>query len=161
MSWCCDPARSRVAELVEVGEGLFGQTLAHFRSGGRNQEECVVYWTASLKRPDHIDGLLHPDHSAGPGGYELSGSWLAGAWSRLGHQQRLIRAQVHTHPRRAFHSTTDDRFPIVSTPGFLSLVLPRFAQPPQTLEDAYLACLGADGRWSRVEIGAALQVGVL
>jgi hypothetical protein len=37
-------------------------------------------------------------------------------------------AQLHTHPGAAFHSGTDDEFPIVRTPGFLSIVLPEFGK---------------------------------
>ena len=45
---------------------------------------------------------------------------------------RLI-AQVHTHPTEAYHSETDDAFPIVTTEGALSLVIPNFANGPANL----------------------------
>lgn len=42
------------------------------------------------------------------------------------HEERLV-AQVHAHPRDAYHSETDDTFPIVTTEGGLSIVVPDFA----------------------------------
>ena len=40
----------------------------------------------------------------------------------------LLGAQVHAHPTEAFHSDTDDTYPIVTTLGGLSLVVPDFAR---------------------------------
>ncbi len=43
------------------------------------------------------------------------------------HEERLA-IQVHSHPTEAFHSDTDDAFPMVTTRGGLSLVVPDFAR---------------------------------
>ena len=53
--------------------------------------------------------------------------------------------QVHTHPGAAFHSPTDDAWPIVHLEGFLSLVLPDFGLGPVGLARSYLAEMGCDG----------------
>jgi hypothetical protein len=42
------------------------------------------------------------------------------------HHLNLV-AQLHSHPSDAFHSETDDTFPIATTTGALSLVIPNFA----------------------------------
>jgi MOSC domain-containing protein YiiM len=42
--------------------------------------------------------------------------------------EQILTAQVHAHPTNAFHSTTDDSFPIVTELGGLSLVAPDFAR---------------------------------
>ena len=39
-----------------------------------------------------------------------------------------LAIQVHSHPTEAFHSDTDDTYPIVTTLGGLSLVVPDFAR---------------------------------
>jgi hypothetical protein len=58
---------------------------------------------------------------------------------------RLI-AQIHSHPTDAYHSDTDDAFPIVTTEGGLSLVVPNFARgAPDLLTYAVFRLL--DGRW--------------
>lgn len=40
-------------------------------------------------------------------------------------QLRLI-AQIHSHPTEAYHSSTDDAFPIMTTDGGFSVVVPDF-----------------------------------
>jgi hypothetical protein len=45
---------------------------------------------------------------------------------------RLL-AQVHSHPGRAYHSGTDDRYAVVTTEGGLSVVVPDFARWPLVL----------------------------
>lgn len=45
------------------------------------------------------------------------------------YENRLkLIAQIHTHPTEAYHSETDDDFPIITTLGGLSIVVPYFAQ---------------------------------
>jgi hypothetical protein len=104
--------------------------------------------------------MLHPIHSAARGGYEVDDQWLTETWNRLDEEGLAIRLQAHTHPRSAFHSAVDDAFPIIGTPGFYSLVLPRFGLAPQTLVDAYLGCLQADGRFMAVDAAAVLAIEV-
>lgn len=41
--------------------------------------------------------------------------------------QETLAVQIHTHPTRAYHSDTDNAFPIVTQIGGLSIVLPDFA----------------------------------
>lgn len=49
--------------------------------------------------------------------------------NRAFYQQGEIAAgQVHTHPTDAYHSDTDDHFPLVTVRGALSLVIPDFAR---------------------------------
>lgn len=140
-----------MAERIELGEGLLHRTLAELRRCGEGHSECVVFWTGPSQRPCVVDRLLHPRHTAEPGGYEIDSDWLAEAWESLAREGRSIRVQVHSHPRRAFHSRTDDLYPVVHTEGLLSLVIPRFAELPQTLKDAFLARLEADGSWTGVD----------
>jgi hypothetical protein len=40
----------------------------------------------------------------------------------------MLGVQVHAHPGEAFHSGTDDAFPVVTTEGGLSIVAPSFCK---------------------------------
>jgi len=137
---------------LALGEGLLKQTLSVLRRCGAGREECVAFWAGPVGEPRVVDTVLHPDHRSGRGGYEVCEEWLAQAWERLDEEGLAIRLQVHTHPFEAFHSATDDAYPIVASPGFYSLVLPRFGEAPQTLTDAYLARLEADGAFAQVDL---------
>lgn len=55
-----------------------------------------------------------------------------------------LAAQVHAHPTDAYHSETDDAFPIVTTLGGLSLVVPDFCRAGLFPQSAAYR-LGADG----------------
>lgn len=48
---------------------------------------------------------------------------------------RLLVAQLHSHPTDAYHSETDDEYPIATTAGSFSLVIPDFAVRDFALDD--------------------------
>jgi hypothetical protein len=41
-------------------------------------------------------------------------------------ENQVLGVQIHSHPRRAYHSDTDDTYPIVTTLGGVSIVVPNF-----------------------------------
>lgn len=46
--------------------------------------------------------------------------------------EQFVLARVHTHPGRAYHSSTDDRNLLLAHPGAVSVVVPAFAEKPGT-----------------------------
>ncbi|MDE8654323.1 hypothetical protein PYV00_21735 [Novosphingobium sp. H3SJ31-1] len=102
--------------------------------------------------------MAHPRHSASAVGFRLDEAWLTAFWSSLAEAGEGVRVQIHTHPGAAYHSATDDAFPILATPGFLSLVIPRFALGPVGLEKAFLARFDEDQRWREVPISDHLEI---
>lgn len=137
---------------LEVAAGLWTATLEQFRRCGRGRAECVVYWLARLETPDLVERLVHPDHTASVGLYSVKPDWLTPFFIRLHSERCTVRAQVHTHCYEAFHSATDDDWPLVTTQGFLSLVVPRFAEEPVHMEELFLVELDEQGRWNRLDI---------
>lgn len=124
---------------------------------GRGKCECALYWTGPASE-DVVDGVEHPVHQRSPFGYEIDDDWLTKFWKHLAASKRSIKAQVHTHPGRAFHSQTDDYWPIVSQAGFLSIVIPDFAAGEPSLDKAWVGCLQADGKWRRLTSAAEAVV---
>src|ERR1700690_4385729 len=109
---------------LRAGEGLLEETFAHFRACGRGWNECVVYWTGPVDDQALADQVIHPVHSATRSQYVVNRAWAVHFAFESARAARAVRLQVHVHPREAFHSQTDDEHPIVSKPGFLSLVVP-------------------------------------
>lgn len=136
--------------------GMLEETFRHFRTCGRGREECQILWLSSWAKPEVIAKIVHPEHAAHRGGFVLDDRWLNKFWMELGDMNMGIRFQVHTHPREAFHSPTDDEFPIIHKPGFLSLVFPNFGLGPVGFQDAYLTEIQPDGRWRQVAIPSRL-----
>lgn len=138
--------------MFRLAPSVLEATFAHFRQCGRGRHECQVLWVSPWATPEAITEAVHPAHRATVGGFQVSGTWLNQFWLGLAHEKKGVRVQVHTHPGEAFHSATDDEFPLVHTTGFLSLVIPNFAMGPVGFDDAFLAQLGADGKWTQVPI---------
>jgi len=144
--------------FVRVPARALAETFGVLRSCGRGQRECQVLWLGPLQEVDRVVRLVHPDHRSHGSGFELESGWITRFWIELAEARMAVRVQVHSHPREAFHSKTDDEWPIVGTPGFLSLVVPNFGTGPIGFRGAFLAELSREGRWNRVEIAAHLEV---
>jgi hypothetical protein len=41
---------------------------------------------------------------------------------------QMLGVQIHSHPTNAFHSETDDTYPIITTLGGMSIVVPHFGR---------------------------------
>jgi hypothetical protein len=112
-----------------------------------------VYWTGPAG-DSMVDGVEHPVHERSRFGYMVDDRWLTEFWKKFATLRRSVKTQVHTHPGRAFHSATDDEWPIVSQPGFLSIVIPDFAAGAPSLEQAWVGRLGRDGKWRELSSAA-------
>jgi hypothetical protein len=139
-----------------LDRGVLEGTFQHLRGCGRGLEECQVLWLSSWSQPDIITKVIHPKHAGHFGGFVLDDAWLNDFWLELGVTEMGMRVQVHTHPGEAFHSRTDDEFPIIHTAGFLSLVIPKFGVGPVGFDEAYLAEIQPGGYWKEVSIASRL-----
>jgi hypothetical protein len=142
--------------MYRLNSGVLEDTFKHFRACGCGRRECQVLWLSSWDSPEHITRVVHPRHKAHLGGFVLDDEWLSDFWLELGNTNMGIRVQVHTHPCDAFHSPTDDEFPIIHKPGFLSLVIPNFGLGPTGFGEAFLTEIQPDGRWHQVAIRSRL-----
>lgn len=70
-------------------------------------------------------------------------------------------AQLHSHPGEAYHSETDDEYPIVAESGGLSLVLPNFAQAPFSLNRCAVYRLLPPNGWVELSDDVVEQLIVL
>ena len=137
---------------------LLSHTFDHFRRCGQGQRECQALWVSAWQNPETITDVVHPTHRASAYGYSVDNAWLNKFWVELADSSKGIRVQVHTHPQEAFHSPSDDGFPIIHTTGFLSLVIPNFAMGPIGFKDAYLTEITPSGRWHKIACEQSLQI---
>jgi hypothetical protein len=70
-------------------------------------------------------------------------------------------AQIHSHPGRAYHSSTDDEYAVATTVGCLSLVVPDFATGPFEVGRLASYRLNAFGEWRSVAPPRAEQMIVI
>jgi hypothetical protein len=144
-------------ERLKVAGDVLPATFKFLRDCGRGECECAVYWTGP-STDGAVDDVEHPVHARSALGYEVESSWLTDFWKRLAAAKRSVKAQIHTHPGEAFHSASDDCWPIVSQAGFISIVLPNFAIGPPSLENAWVGVILRDGHWKRLASASEVLV---
>ena len=132
---------------LRLPEPVLEDSFRRLRDCGSGRAECVLYWCASRDDPSLVTRAVHPPHSAGRDWYEVDSAWITPFFLDLRDAGQTVRVQVHTHPHAAGHSETDDQFSLAPAPGFLSLVIPRFAAGPARFDGTALARMRADGTW--------------
>ena len=86
--------------------------------------------------------------------FEFPAASMAALERKLIRERYMVAAQVHSHPREAFHSIADDRGAVIRHGGALSLVVPDFGL--RTTSDSFFTDtkvyrLSMENRW--IEIG--------
>jgi hypothetical protein len=152
-------------ERFVVPSRVIDATDAALREAGSRSAEMFVLWTGQVS-----DGTFTADTAYVPNqiAYQLTdgicvtvdGDALHALNRWLYEQEQTLAVQIHTHPRRAYHSTTDDTYPIVTQRGGLSLVVPDFAVAGVRGGGTALYRLGEDG-WRRLRRRASRRLMVL
>lgn len=116
-----------------VPKGVVETTEFHLREAGRRGFEAFALWTGTMESKEFRVNTLHVPKQTGyklprgvcvrVDGVELHrlNCWL------LDHNE-VLGIQIHTHPSEAYHSETDDDFPIVTVLGAVSIVVPDFCR---------------------------------
>jgi hypothetical protein len=138
--------------VYRIPRRMIEQTFATFRSCGENQRECQLYWLSAWDNPLVLTEVVHPKHWSSRYGLRIESDWINQFWNDMAERGLGVRIQVHTHPSEAFHSATDDAYPLLFDAGFLSLVIPDFAMGPVGFRNAYLTEIQPDGSWQQVAI---------
>lgn len=118
---------------IEVPRGAVEEANNHLRLVGKHGLEGFSLWAGKrfgqmfrvLKNIVPMQtGHRTPDGvcvSVGPDELHRINVWL--------YQNGMtLVAQLHSHPTDAYHSDTDDAFPIATTEGSLSIVVPNYAR---------------------------------
>ena len=115
-----------------VPSELCDECDAQLKEAGATGSIALVLWSGVLKGDQFVARKTHvPKQQT----FVLGGLCLRVAADELHclnvwlheHEERLA-IQVHSHPKRAFPTVFDEEFPIVTTLGGLSVIVPHFAQ---------------------------------
>ena len=107
------------------------KTMAHIRSCGARCEEGFVVWSGILTSKDlFVSSVLAPPCNGSEhfGGLTISDEAMQYLADEMIRNGEALIAQVHSHPREAFHSETDNSYPLIHRLGFLSIVIPFFGR---------------------------------
>lgn len=129
-------------------------TVAALRSAGLRGEEAFVVWAGVVEDDTAVrfTRCLVPEQtpSRTPDGLLVTvGAAALNTINRDCHSAgELMAGQVHTHPTLAYHSGTDDHYPLVTLLGALSVVLPDFAAGgTRRMRDWAFYRLAGPARW--------------
>ena len=138
------------------------QTDKQLRAAGRTQSECFVLWSGVQELNSfHIHTVHVPRQTA----YRFSDGLCVRVEGDELHRLNVwlfehgeqLAVQVHSHPTEAYHSETDDTYPIVTVRGGLSLVVPDFGHAGLLGDGVAYYRLGFSG-WDELSLHDAMQI---
>lgn len=113
--------------------GIVEQTEENLRQAGERGLELFVLWSGRIHGPRFT---VHTAHVPNQTSYHLESGLLVRVEGEALHRlntwlyehEEVLAVQVHAHPTDAFHSDTDDSYPIVTEQGSLSIVAADFCR---------------------------------
>lgn len=113
---------------------VIAETVSVLAEAGTEGHEAFVLWGAILDssaRALTFRSAVAPCQTGHktPDGLlvTVEGAALFEVNRELYQRGELLAGQVHSHPTTAYHSSTDDHYPLVTLAGALSVVVPDFA----------------------------------
>lgn len=152
-----------VEEFV-IPLALVDQTLEPLQEAGRQGYEAFVLWGGRLDESGHrmtFESAYFPEQTTSSGEEGLlvvvEGEALFRVNRAFYEHGLTLAAQVHTHPTDAYHSGTDDAYPLMTLVGGLSGVVPDFGRDGRDrLDDWAWYRLVGPGEWA--ELGAETRI---
>ena len=128
-------ARMDEVRSVTVAPSVIEVTMQALRIYGAHRLEGLVLWLGHVEKDiASVSQAFVPPQcpvSDESGlGYFVSGKALFELNRGLAETGLRLIAQVHCHPKEAYHSHADDRYAIVTAEGGFSLVVPNFGKAP-------------------------------
>jgi hypothetical protein len=152
--------------IVRVPRECVATVHAHLRTVGRDGYEGLGLWvgrqnngsfqvtTAVIPAQKHIrtrDGVC----------VIMEGDELHRLNVWLYKEKLTLLAQIHSHPREAYHSSTDDQYAVATAIGCLSLVVPNFAHEAFDLRRTASYRLSSAGIWTALSSAEAEKMFVI
>jgi hypothetical protein len=139
---------------VHVSSALVSETVSTLRRYGDHGCEGLVFWVGRMDGTScHVEQVLNPPQQSIKSeegvGYFITSETLLNLNKFLSSTGMRLIAQVHSHPRDAYHSAADDRYCIVTVEGGLSIVVPNFGSGPASLLGWAIYRL-SQGRWHQL-----------
>ena len=140
--------------VMHVPLPLVLEAHSNLREIGKNSLEGFALWAGTIEGDVfYVRKTIIPiqrGFSSRSGVYvKVDGAELSRINMWLYENEMTLIAQIHTHPSEAYHSEMDDSYPIVTTVGGFSLVIPNFAMGPFDFSK-YVVFRLSDGGWKRL-----------
>jgi hypothetical protein len=122
----------KLINRVNLSREVLNDTIESLQNYGKHGCEGLVLWLGSIQGDGacRVEKVLTPPQdsikSEDGVGYFVTSETLFSLNKFLSNTGLRLLAQVHSHPRHAYHSTADDRYCIVTLEGGFSIVVPNF-----------------------------------
>lgn len=148
---------------INVPRSLIDAMMKFLRERGSLGLEAFSLWAGSMEEEIfHVRANIIPAQTGrksdkgvsvhvGPAELHRLNVWL------FENNMNLI-AQIHTHPHEAYHSDTDDAYPIATTVGCISIVIPDFARHCFSAGRCAIYRLNESQEWSLLDISDVLNL---
>ncbi len=141
--------------LFSVPRAVVTETENRLRQAGGSNSELFVLWSGLI---DGTQFVVRTAHVPRQTSYRLESGLLVRVEGDALHQlniwlyehEEVLAVQVHAHPTDAFHSETDDAYPIVTARGSLSIVAADFCRDGLLCDDSAVYRLDDQG-WYRLD----------
>jgi hypothetical protein len=137
-----------------VPAGILESSVRALREGSSGRREWVILWQGKIldEVTAEITKIHVPRQDTGPLHFNVSIDERLHLLDAVTADGELILAQLHTHPREAFHSEVDDRLAIAKHTGAVSIVVANFGTrwTGDFRETSVNRHLGA-GRWRELK----------
>jgi hypothetical protein len=140
--------------VLHIPQNVLNETLKYLRAHGNEGKECIVFWSGRLLSQNKgcITFCIYPNQQASAIGAEVNLLESAKIHLLLYKRQEFLFAQVHTHPGEAFHSFTDNYYPLTDKPGFFSIVVPYYcATGLKNLSKCAVYEYKGEGAWRKLD----------
>ncbi len=152
-------ASHRSEGMLNIGKfiiqsDVLGSTIDFLREVGRFGYEGFTLWSGSFEKgnafrfttaliPEQKPMITDEGHLV-----IVEGEALFKINKTVHKRGEVLGGQVHTHPTSAYHSATDDHYPLVTLLGALSVVIPDFGEnAPADLDHWAFYRLVGYGKW--------------
>lgn len=140
--------------IINCSRKIVSDTLSYLQEAGRRRCECVVLWLGRNRDGVRtVEKAYRPTQFAASDIFRIPPQGMTELQALLRRDRLMVAAQVHSHPKEAFHSLADDRWAIVRHEGALSLVVPDFSLHTSTenfLEQSKVFRFSDSARWIEV-----------
>lgn len=133
------------------------EAYTHMRRNGAYLLEGVALFSGTVSNQSfYVERTIIPKQNAVRLEYGLMYSVESEELHRIQvdlHNNKLaLISQIHSHPSQAYHSEMDDRFPIVTKVGSLSIVVPNFAMDDIQIANWAVYRLSRQVVWEKLDL---------
>ena len=123
---------------IYVPTAILDVSVLWMRQSGTQGEERFLLWAGTVSSGEaHVATVVMPRAKSGQLHGEIPADVVGRVLEALDSRDLVPIAQIHSHPRQAFLSNIDRKRPLVSVPGFLSIIVPDFAFVDADAVDAW------------------------